>query len=267
MDTRATPAGADPGTLAPKTDRPQESTASAIALSPPDDSPLRSAPHTLRLAQQALRHLILESRDATLSDILPCCGFIPPGRFQTIFHTLAQAFHQDLLPKTIIGVGSGDGFLEKCFATIGCQVSCYDRKPCNKYLPVKAAEFPEDISRCLPEDCSDAILLAGYPQGYLGPILAEFISRGGKMLCTTVERSLFSSMHEGYETTPSVLRQALRTLKETKTGEFFDIELRPRTMLFPPACIQFYNFPSSVRQLLLDSPRLKDACRDIRRDI
>ena len=97
-------------------------------------------------------------------------------------------------------------------------------------LSVQQADFPADIARCLPEDCSDCLLLAGYPQGQLGPVLAEFIRRGGYMLCTTVEESLFTQMHEDYEKDPSILRQGIKTLAEKKTGECFEVELRP----YPP---------------------------------
>ena len=216
----------------------------------------------LFLAQQALRILLFKNIDPVFGT-LPVCGLIPPAHFQPVFIALAQAVHHDIVPKTLVGIGSGEGFLEKCFETIGCQVSCYDRQPCNKYISVQQADFPADSARCLPEDCSDCLLLAAYPQGQLGPVLAEFIRRGGQRLCTTVEESLFTQMHEDYEKDPSILRQGIKTLAEKKSGECFEVELRPYRLGSGPVMIQFYNFPSSVRQLLLESPELNDCCSDI----
>ena len=216
----------------------------------------------LLLAQQALRSLILENPHA-LPGTLPCAGLVPPSRFLNVFLGLAQAAHRDLFPRNIIGIGAGNGFIERCFASIGCQVRAYDRHPCHDYIRVQQAEFPKDIARCLPQDCSTSVLLAGYPEGYLGPVLAEFIRRGGQLLCTTVQSGLFTDSHEGYEDNPQVLRQAIRTLTEKKTGDCFEVELRSCSTGSAPFFIQFYNFPPAVRQLMHDTPELNDFCSNI----
>jgi len=94
----------------------------------------------------------------------------------------------DFFPKNIIGIGSGSAFIEKALSCISeVSVKCYDMKGGNSdnFMPVEQAEFPKDIEKCLPDDCSKHISFAGFPQGYLGPILTEYIKRGGEMLCTT----------------------------------------------------------------------------------
>ena len=111
--------------------------------------------------------------------------------------------------------------LKKCPVV---SVKCYDRESCNEFIPVESAEFPQDISKILPDDCSSSVLVAGYPSGYLGPVLSEFIRRGGETLCTTVQDSLFSDMHGGRENDPGILRKAINELRK-KNGEFFEVKL------------------------------------------
>ncbi|WP_257264125.1 hypothetical protein, partial [Endozoicomonas sp. ONNA2] len=84
----------------------------------------------------------------------------------------------------------------------------------------------------------------------------------GEMLCTTVEGSLYGDMHERYEANPKVLRDGIEELRK-KNGEFFEVELTEYTMMGPPTYIQFYNWPSSVKQLMFGLPHLKDLCADI----
>lgn len=194
---------------------------------------------------------------------IPGCGRLDPVRFLNVMLSLCESSYQDAFPKTIIGIGSGEAFLEKCFGLMGgVNVKCYDHEPSNRFLPVEQAEFPKDIEKCLLDDCSSCVLVSGYPQGYLGPVLAEFIRRGGEMLCTTVEGSLLCDMHEGYEDNPDLLREGIKALKK-KSGECFEVRLTEYTMMGPPSYIQFYNWPSSVKQLMFDSPDLKDLCSDI----
>ena len=195
----------------------------------------------------------------------PCrsCGFLPPARFVEVMSVLAQAAQSDILPKRIIGVGSGLGLIEKCFDIMGCIVTCYDREPCNRFIPVQQAEFPQDIARCLPEDCRDCMLLAAFPQGYLGPILTEFVHRGGSMLCTTVEKTLFSDMHEGDEQDSALLRQGVRALQDKKTGDFFQVELTSGSMLSAGVRLQFYNGTQRLRRLLQETPELRRLCSTI----
>jgi hypothetical protein len=145
----------------------------------------------------------------------------------------------------------------------GVNVKCYDRNPCNEFVPVEQAEFPKDIEKCLPDDCSNCVLVSAYPQGYLGPVLSEFIRRGGEMLCTTVSDSLFCDMHEGYEDNPDVLNEGIKELRK-KNGEFFEVKLTEySSMMGPPSYIQFYNWPSSVKQSMFESQELKSLCSDI----
>ena len=194
---------------------------------------------------------------------VPGCGRLNPVRFLNVMLCLCESAYQDAFPKTVISIGSGQAFLEKCFGLMGgVNVKCYDRKPLTRFLPVEQAEFPKDINKCLPDDCSSCLLVSAYPQGYLGPVLAEFIRRGGEMLCTTVEGGLFCSMHVGYEDNPDILRDWIKELRR-KNGEFFEVQLNDFTMMESPSFIQFYNWPSSVKQLMFDSQRLKGLCSDI----
>ncbi|MBO9494774.1 hypothetical protein J7438_11870 [Thalassotalea sp. G20_0] len=194
---------------------------------------------------------------------VPGCGRLNPVRFLNVMLCLCESAYQDAFPKTVISIGSGQAFLEKCFGLMGgVNVKCYDREPLTRFLPVEQAEFPKDINKCLPEDCSSCLLVSAYPQGYLGPVLAEFIRRGGEMLCTTVEGGLFCSMHEGYEDNPDILRDGIKELRR-KNGEFFQVQLNDYSLMGSPSFIQFYNWPSSVKQLMFDSQRLKGLCSDI----
>ena len=194
---------------------------------------------------------------------IPGCGRLDSVRFLHVMLSLCESSYQYAFPKTIIGIGSGEAFLEKCFGLMGgVNVKCHDREPLNRFLPVEQAEFPKDIGKCLLDDCSSCALVSGYPQGYLGPVLAEFIRRGGEMLCTTVESGLLCDMHGGYEDNPDLLREGIEALKK-KSGECFEVKLTEYTMMGPPSYIQFYNWPSSVKQLMFDSPDLKDLCSDI----
>ena len=196
---------------------------------------------------------------------LPGCGLFSPKRFADVMVSLTESSYLNLFPKNIIGVGSGLAFVEKFFDLMeGVKVKCYDREPQNKFLPVEQAQFPQDIEKCLPDDCSGSILVAGYPQGYLGPVLAEFIARGGEMLCTTVESDLFCEMHSGYEQAPSLLRRGIDTLREKKSGECFEVRLKDYSAMAPDSYIQFYNWPSAVKQRLFNCPELKDFCSDIK---
>lgn len=201
-----------------------------------------------------------------VKDKVPCCGNLDPTRFLNVMLSLCESSYQDAFPKNIIGIGSKQGFLEKCFGLMGeVNVKCYDRNPHNEFVPVEQAEFPKDIEKCLPDDCSNCVLVSGYPQGYLGPVLSEFIRRGGEMLCTTVERSLFSYMHVRYEDNPDVLNEGIKALRK-KNGEFFEVKLNEGLMMaLPtlPSYIQFYNWPSSVKQSMFESQELKSLCFDI----
>ena len=211
-------------------------------------------------------HLIQSNVQPTST--IPGCGFFHPPRFLDVMFSLCKSSYKNAFPKTIIGIGSGRGFLEKCFELMGgLNVKCYDRQPCNEFIPVESAEFPKDIVRILPDDCSGSVLVAGYPQGYLGPVLSEFIRRGGEMLCTTVERSLFSDMHEEYEDDPDILRKAISELRKMN-GEFFQVKLNlshdhPFFGLLPSTYIQFYNWPSNVKQAIFECPELSGFCSDI----
>ena len=199
---------------------------------------------------------------------VPGCGFLDPVRFLNVMLSLCESSYQDAFPKNIIGVGSGQGFLEKCFELMGeVNVKCYDRDPRNDFVPVEQAEFPKDIEKCLPDDCSNCVLVSGYPQGFLGSVLSEFIRRGGEMLCTTVERSLFADMHARYEDNLDVLKEGIKALGK-KNGECFEVKLNEGTirmgsMMILPSYIQFYNWPSSVKQSMFKSQELKSLCFDI----
>lgn len=194
---------------------------------------------------------------------VPGCGRLQVIRFLNVMLSLCESSYQDVFPKNIIGVGSGLGFLEKCFGLMGgVNVKCYDREPCNKFIPVEQADFPKDIEKCLPDDCSNCVLVAAYPQGYLGPVLSEFIRRGGEMLCTTVENSLFCDMHAGYEDNPDVLNEGIKALRK-KNGGFFQVQLTEYSMMGPPSYIQFYNWPSSVKQSMFGSQELNSLCSNI----
>ncbi|MGO0308355.1 hypothetical protein ACTL6P_17475 [Endozoicomonas acroporae] len=194
---------------------------------------------------------------------VPGCGRLDPVRFLGVMLSLCESAYQDAFPKTVISIGSGQAFLEKCFDSMGgVSVKCYDREPLTRFLPVEQAEFPKDINKCLPDDCSSCLLVSGYPQGYLGPVLTEFIRRGGEMLCTTVEGGLFSDVHEGYEDDPKVLRDGIKKLRK-KNGAFFEVQLTDYTLMGPSSFIQFYNWPSSVRRLMFDSRILNGLCSDI----
>ena len=194
---------------------------------------------------------------------VPSSGFFNPTKFFNVMHSLCVSSYENAFPKTFIGVGSGRGFIEKCFGMMGgVNVKCYDLEPRNEFIPVEQAEFPKDIRRALPDHCSDCVLVAGYPHGYLGPVLEEFIQRGGEMLCTTVEGSLFGPMHID-EADPSVLQKAINELRK-KNGEFFQVECsnkssKPQTLSY----IQFYNWSPHVKKLMFDDPKLKGLCSDI----
>ena len=210
----------------------------------------------------SLSKLVRESIDPR-SGWLPCCGYFDPTRFLRVMHSLSESSYEDVLPKSIISVGSGRGFLEKCFGLTGrVSVKCYDREPCKEFIPVEQAEFPKDIEKILPDDCRGCLLVAGFPQGYLGPVLMEFIRRGGKMLCTTVEESLFDQMHEGYEYEPDFLHEGIKELRKMN-GEFFQIKLVERSKYRPTSYIQFYNWPLSVKQAMLNDQLLMRLCSDI----
>ena len=194
---------------------------------------------------------------------VPGCGRLDPVRFLGVMLSLCESAYQDAFPKTVISIGSGQAFLEKCFDSMGgVSVKCYDREPLTRFLPVEQAEFPKDINKCLPDDCSSCLLVSGYPQGYLGPVLTEFIRRGGEMLCTTVEGGLFCDVHEGYEDNPKVLRDGIKKLRK-KDGAFFEVQLTDYTLMGPASFIQFYNWPSGVRQLMIDSSILNGLCSHI----
>ncbi len=195
--------------------------------------------------------------------VIPGCGRLDPIRFLHVMISLCESSDQDTFPKKIIGIGSGLAFLEKCFALMeGVDVKCYDRDPVNCFMPVEKAEFPRDIEKILPGDCQGHALVSGYPEGYLGPVLAEFIRRGGEMLCTTVEMTLFCDMHGGYEDNPDILYKGIKELRK-KNGEFFEVRLTEYSLFGPPSYIQFYNWPSSVKQLMFDYEPLNGLCSDI----
>ena len=235
--------------------------------------PTRSGPEAAQAlpqdvldTQQSLRSLVETHRHPMIGSV-PCCGFLPAPRFLDVMLVLAEAVHKGFLPRKVIGVGSGYGFIEKCFEVMGCQVRCFDDEPSNRFIPVEQALFPKDIGRCLPEDCSDCLLLAAYPQGYLGPVLTEFTRRGGKTLCTTVEHKLFSSMHGDYEDDPALLRQAINRLGAQGSGNCFQVALKDQFALAFESYFQFYNASSGLRQLLFASPALRHACSYICLDI
>ncbi|UYM17277.1 hypothetical protein [Endozoicomonas euniceicola] len=189
-----------------------------------------------------------------------------PRTFSNVMLSLCESSYQNSFPKKIIGIGSGSAFLEKCFELMNVmEVKCYDKKPCGdggSFLPVEKATFPKDIEKCLPDDCSDCLLVSGYPKGFLGSVLAEFIRRGGEMFCTTVEGCLSADMHLGYEKNPEVLQKGIEDLME-KSGESFQVEVAKSTVSDPSVFIQFFNWPASVKQSLLDCRELEDLCFDL----
>ena len=197
---------------------------------------------------------------------IPSCGFFDPNKFRAVMSSLCESSYKNAFPKTIIGIGSGRGFLEKCFELMGgLNVKCYDREPCNEFIPVELAEFPKDIDRILPDNCSSSVLVAGYPQGYLGPVLSKFIQRGGKMLCTTVEGSLFADVHAGYEDDPDILRKAISELTKMN-GEFFEVKLNlynPMLEIQLPTYIQFYNWSPTAKQAIFECPELSGFCSNM----
>lgn len=78
----------------------------------------------------------------------------------------------------MISVGAWHAFTEACFKLMkGVNIKYYDREPLNKFSPVEQAEFPKDIEKCLPDNCNGCLLFSGYPEGYLGAVLKEFIRR------------------------------------------------------------------------------------------
>ena len=197
---------------------------------------------------------------------IPGCGFFHATKFMKVMFSLCDSSYKNAFPKTIIGIGSGRGFLEKCFELMGgLNVKCYDRESCKEFIPVESAEFPQDISRILPDDCSSSLLVAGYPSGYLGPVLSEFIRRGGETLCTTVQDSLFSDMHGGRENDPGILRKAINELRKNN-GEFFEVKLssyHPMLGGKSQTYIQFYNWSSLVKKGIFECPELSGFCSDI----
>ena len=197
---------------------------------------------------------------------IPSCGFFDPYKFTAVMSSLCESSYKNAFPKTIIGIGSGRGFLEKCFELMGgLNVKCYDREPCNEFIPVELAEFPKDIDRILPNNCSSSVLVAGYPQGYLGPVLSEFIQRGGKMLCTTVEGSLFADVHAEYEDDPDILRKAISELTKMN-GEFFQVKLNSYNPMLEtqlPKYIQFYNWSPTAKQAIFKCPELSGFCSNM----
>ncbi|MCK5893168.1 MAG: hypothetical protein KAG53_01900 [Endozoicomonadaceae bacterium] len=214
---------------------------------------------------QKLQDFIIANTNANNCSQLPCCGQFNPKRFLEVMCSLSESSCKNHFPKTIIGIGSKEGFIEKCFQIMdGMDVQCYDREPTISFLPVKQAEFPRDIESCLPEDCSSCILFAGYPCGFLGPMLAEFIQRGGTMFCTTVSEGLIGvNRHSNSEVDPNILEKAINDLKDD-SGKCFQVQLREydpnRTS---DSYIQFYNWPSTVKQCMFDSLKLKDFCSEI----
>ena len=197
---------------------------------------------------------------------IPGCGFFHPAKFMQVMFSLCDSSYKNAFPKTIIGIGSGRGFLEKCFELMGgLNVKCYDRKSCNEFIPVESAEFPQDISRILPDNCSSSVLVAGYPSGYLGRVLSEFIRRGGETLCTTVQDGLFSDMHGGRENDPDILRKAINELRKND-GEFFEVKLsnyHPMLGGKSQTYIQFYNWSPIVKKAIFECPELSGFCSDI----
>ena len=197
---------------------------------------------------------------------IPGCGFFHPTKFMKVMFSLCDSSYKNAFPKTIIGIGSGRGFLEKCFELMGgLNVKCYDRESCNEFIPVESAEFPQDISRILPDNCSSSVLVAGYPSGYLGRVLSEFIRRGGETLCTTVQDSLFSDMHGGRENDPGILRKAINELRK-KNGEFFEVKLssyHPMLGGESQTYIQFYNWSPIVKKAIFECSELNGFCSDI----
>ena len=235
---------------------------------------------TLRVTLEQLEHLC--SKRASLRSIqnirkligdnlgnqfwIPGCGYFDPIKFAAVMSSLCESSYKNAIPKTIIGIGSGRGFLEKCFELMGgLNVKCYDREPCNEFIPVELAEFPKDIDRILPDDCSSSVLVAGYPQGYLGPVLSKFIQRGGKMLCTTVEGSLFNDVHGGYEDDPDILRKAISELTKMN-GEFFEVKLNRYNPILETQLstyIQFYNWSPTAKQAIFKCPELSGFCSNM----
>ena len=250
----------------------QSTTATSTGETPVDGRRTVSAgpsPCDEQAARARLRATVTKLQDffeanAAGSAEPPCSGRFVKSRCLSVMEGLARAAHMDLLPKNVIGVGSGEGFLEKCFDLMeGVKVFCYDKNPCDRFVSVQRAEFPRDIASCLPEDCSRCMLFAGYPQGGLGPVLAEFMRRGGEMVCTTVEGNLLSLTHFAYESDIDVFEEAVRKLRTKNTGECFRVKLREGATVEDSPYIEFYNFSSQVRQLLQNDPRLGDLCSDL----
>lgn len=58
-------------------------------------------------------------------------------------------------------------------------------------------------------------------------------------------------------------REPLTRFLPVEQTEFFEVQLTDYTMMGPPSFIQFYNWPSSVNQLMFDSRNLEGLCSDI----
>ena len=50
---------------------------------------------------------------------IPGCGFFHATKFMKVMFSLCDSSYKNVFPKTIIGIGSGRGFLEKCFELMG----------------------------------------------------------------------------------------------------------------------------------------------------
>ncbi|MDP0589168.1 MAG: hypothetical protein QS748_08225 [Candidatus Endonucleobacter bathymodioli] len=211
---------------------------------------------------------LFDNNGLTTSGMMQSTGCIGALQFSRVMFFLCNSSISNDFPKNIIGIGSGNACIEKAFSyMLKANVKCYDNvvDHSNNFMFVEQAEFPKDIGKCLPYDCSKHILFSGYPQGYLGPILSEYIKRGGEMLCTTVENRLFDDMHSGYEDDENVLEQGIVDLIEKKSGESFqfDVSLKSSRRSMSTTYMQFYNWPSVVKQKILLFPSLNTMCSDI----
>lgn len=215
------------------------------------------------VTKKILCSLALDNLDS-ISGKIPGYGRFDPVRFLDVMFSLTEGYYRNTFPKTIIGIGSGQALLERCFDVMaGTNVKCYDCKPCNGFMPVEQAEFPRDIEKCLPDDCSRCLLVSAYPQEYSCPVIVEFIRRGGVMLCTIVEGNLYSGINAGYEKNSDVLIKGIKALREMEKGECFQVMLAENSMGRAPSYIQFYNWPSSDKQRMLDKETLQGLCSDI----
>lgn len=192
-----------------------------------------------------------------------CCGSFWPNKTYALFNSLidllADETYGEAIPHKIIAVGSGMGLLERFFEISGFSVTCYDKSPRkNGHIKVKEAEFPRDIKKILPEDCSNIVLFSGYPEGYLGPITDEFTRRGGEYIIITAFGSLSydHSMHFGYESDDGEsLKSCLNNLLAKERDSFRLYPGKDYDGYGPGTGVEFYNFPIGTEKFMQENIR------------